>query len=273
MYSTNDKNQLVIDDDTAPIIRMIYEFARNGHGPNYIRRKLEENEIASPVWWNRQKGLRNHVSKYEKQDPERGKYIWDFTTIKEILQNPVYVGSIASQKTLYKFKTGWITDKKPDEWIVVEHCHAPIIDKAVFDVVQEKIKARKRPDAWGNFSLFAGILKCGQCGHSLNVRRANTKSSERIYTCSKYNKLGVSHCSQHRLKYDVIYDIVLQQIQSYARKALEDEKAAAETLQESCNKDSESEKDLIMKIIDEDNARAKTLEKIIILIPKTTKSH
>jgi hypothetical protein len=38
-------------------------------------------------------------------------------------------------------------------------------------------------------------------------RRANQKGNERIYTCSKYNKYGVKHCSQHRMKYDVLYSL------------------------------------------------------------------
>ncbi len=80
-----DKNRLIIDEDTAWIIRKIYDYARNGGGPNYIRRRLEDEEIPCPAWWNRQKGLRDHVTKFEREDPERGRFMWDFTTIKEIL--------------------------------------------------------------------------------------------------------------------------------------------------------------------------------------------
>lgn len=164
-----DKNTLIIDEDTAPIVRKIFEYARNGHGANYIRRKLEEEEIPCPAWWNRQKGLRNHVTKFEREDPERGRFIWDFTTIKEMLQNPVYVGTIASQKMVYRFKTGWIADKKRDDWIAVEGMHEALIDPDVFALVQEKMTERKRPDAWGNYSIFAGLVKCGQCGSTMNI--------------------------------------------------------------------------------------------------------
>ena len=82
-------------------------------------------------------------------------------TIKEILSNPVYVGAIASQKSDWRFKIGWMGDKKPDEWVVVENMHEPLVDREVYDIVQEKVESRKRPDAFGNFSLFAGVLKCG----------------------------------------------------------------------------------------------------------------
>lgn len=140
----------------------------DGHGPNYIRRKLEDEQIPCPTWWNRQKGLRNIYSKFEKLDPENGRFVWDFTTIQDILANPVYIGTIASQKSEYKFKVGWIGAKAPEDWITVEDMHEPIIDRETFELVQSKVKSRKRPDAWGNYGIFAGLVKCGQCGSSMS---------------------------------------------------------------------------------------------------------
>ncbi len=90
---------------------------------------------------------------------------------------------------------GWIGDKKREDWIVVEGMHEAIIDRDTYDIVQEKVKSWKRPDAWDNFSLFAGLVKCGQCGSTLNIRWANQKGNERIYTCSRYNKYGGAHCT------------------------------------------------------------------------------
>lgn len=258
-----DKNHLVIDEDTAWIVRKIYGYAQNGHGPNFIRRKMEDEEIPAPIWWNRQKGLRDKQSKFELADPERGRFIWDFTTIKEILSNPVYIGAIASQKTTYKFKVGWTGDKKPEDWIIVEGTHEPLVSREIFNIVQEKVKSRKRPDAWGNFGLFAGLVKCGQCGSSLNIRRANQKSNERIFTCSKYNKYGVAHCSQHRITYDALYSIVLEQIRSCASAALSDKHEAAAQLQESCKADELAERELIQRSIAEDTERITALERVI----------
>lgn len=200
----DEPNHLIIDEETAWIVRRIYELARNGHGTNHIRRRLEEEKIPCPTWWNRKRGLRNKVTKFELEDPENGRFVWDFTTIKEILANPVYIGTIASQKANYRFKTGWIGDKKPEEWICVENVHEPLIDRDTYELVQEKVKSRKRPDAWGNYSIFAGLVKCGQCGSTMNIRRANQKGNARIFNCSRYNRYGVKHCSQHRISYEVL---------------------------------------------------------------------
>ena len=111
-----DKNRLIVDEDTAWIVRKIYDYARNGSGPNRIRRRLEDEEIPCPAWWNRQKGLRDHITKFERENPERGRFMWDFTTIKEILANPVYIGAIASQKVitpeLEHRKSGYVERKR-----------------------------------------------------------------------------------------------------------------------------------------------------------------
>ncbi len=264
-YRKNPDNtgQLIPDEDTAWIVKQIYDYAKEGYGPNYIRRKLEDREIPCPAWWNRKKGLRNKFTKFERENPETGHLIWDFTTIKEILQNPVYIGAIASQKQVYKFKTGWIKDKKPHEWLVVEDMHEPLVSREVFEQVREKVGSRKRPDAFGNYSIFAGLLKCGQCGSTMNVRRANQKGNERIYTCSKYNKYGVKHCSQHRMKYNVLYSIVLEQIRSYAAKALENEDEVISQLAIQSRDDYDSERTLVEKAIADDTARLAAIEKLI----------
>ena len=70
-----DKNHLLIDEETAPIVRLIFGYALNGHGPNYIRRRLEKEKIPCPTWWNRERGLRNTRTKWEKKDPENGRYV------------------------------------------------------------------------------------------------------------------------------------------------------------------------------------------------------
>jgi DNA invertase Pin-like site-specific DNA recombinase len=258
-----DRNRLEPDPDTAPIVRRIYDLAREGKGPSAIRRVLEDEQVPCPAWWNREKGLRNHTTKFERENPDTGRFIWDFSMLKEMLSNPVYIGAIASQKQVYRFKTGWMRDKPPDEWIIVEGMHEPIISRETFDLVQEKINTRKRPDAFGNYSIFAGLVKCGQCGNPMNIRRANQKSNDRIYTCSRYNKYGVAHCSQHRMKYDTLYGIVLEQIQNQAREALHNEDGIVARLMRESKQDEQGERALVGKAIADDTARLSTLDKLI----------
>ncbi len=158
-----------IDPETAWIVRKIFDYAVEGHGSNYIRRRLEKEKIACPTWWNRNKGLRNTYTKHEKADPENGRYIWDFSVIEDMLQNPVYYGAIASKKYVYRFKLGVIKEKHPDEWIVVENQHEPIVDRNTFFTVQNLIRKRQHPIN-EEFSLFSGIIKCAECGKALTIR-------------------------------------------------------------------------------------------------------
>ena len=240
-----DRNHLLIDEETAPIVRLIFDYALEGHGPNYIRRRLEEEKIPCPTWWNRNRGLRNTRTKWEKKDPENGSFMWDFSVIKDLLINPVYTGAIASQKAHYKFKIGTIGEKKPEEWIVVEDCHEPIIDKRSFDIVQDKLKSRQRPGETGEISLFAVLIKCGECGKALTVRYTNAKHPQQIYSCKTYNAFGKNHCTQHRIEFDTLYSLVLHKIRECARAALMDGDAVAGQLSNTCEAEQKGQREAL----------------------------
>ena len=95
--------------------------------------------------------------------------------------------------------------------------HEPLIDRMSFDIVQNKMKSRQRPGQTDEISLFAGLLKCGECGKSLTVRYTNAKHPQRIYSCKTYNAFGKNHCTQHRIDYDTLYSHVLRKIRECAR--------------------------------------------------------
>ena len=52
---------------------------------------------------------------------------------------------------------------------------------------QKKLKSRQRPGQTNEISLFAGLIKCGECGKSLTIRYTNAKHPQRIYSCKTYN--------------------------------------------------------------------------------------
>ena len=259
-----DKNHLLVDEETAPIVRLIFSWALNGHGPNYIRRRLEEQKIPCPTWWNRERGFRNVRTKWEKQDPENGRYMWDFSVIKDILMNLVYTGAIASQKTDYRFKIGTIREKKPEDWIVVEGQHEPLVDKKSFDIVQEKLKSRQRPRNTGEISLFAGLIKCGECGKSLTVRMTNDKHPKQIYSCKTYNAYGKNHCSQHRIDLDTLSTLVLHKIRECANAALVDGEAVADRLSDSCKAQQKGQREALERSLAKDEERIEVLEKLVM---------
>ena len=132
-----DKNHLLIDEETAPIVRLIFGYALNGHGPNYIRRRLEEEKSPAPHG-----GTGNGASQYPhqmgKERPGKRAVYVGLLRYQRPFDESVYTGAIASQKKDYRFKIGTIGEKKPEDWIVVEGQHEPLIDRMSFDIVQNK---------------------------------------------------------------------------------------------------------------------------------------
>lgn len=260
----NNKNHLLIDEETAPFVRLIFDYALEGRGANYIRTKLEEKKIPCPTWWNRQRGYRNVMTKWEKKDPENGKYVWDFSVINELLMNPVYTGAIASQKMQYRFKIGVIGEKKPEEWIVVEGQHEAIIDKQSFDIVQDKLKSRQRPRKNGEISLFAGLIKCGECGKALTIRNTHEKHPKKVYSCKTYNAFGKNHCTQHRIAFDTLYSHVLHKIQECAKVALMDGEEIANRLTNTYEAEQNGQKEALERLLAKEEERLEVLEKMVL---------
>ena len=259
-----DKNHLLVDEETAPIVRQIFLWALEGHGPNFIRRRLEEQKVPCPTWWNRERGFRNVRTKWEKKDPVNGRYMWDFSVIKDILMNPVYTGAIASQKKDYRFKIGTIGEKKPQDWIVVEERHEPIVDRKSFDIVQDKLKSRQRPRQDGETSLFAGLIKCGECGKSLTIRTTHAKHPQQIYACKTYGAFGKNHCTQHRVEYDTLYRLVLNKIRECASDALMDGEAIAGKLTDTCEAEQKGQREAWERSLAKDEERMEVLEKMVL---------
>ena len=102
-------------------------------------------------------GTPHLLHKMGKEDPENGKYVWDESYLKSLLMNPVYCGDMASQKRYYRFKIGNQGDKAPEDWITVRDTHEAIIPQDVFDLVQAKMKGRKRQTEQGRIQHVCRI--------------------------------------------------------------------------------------------------------------------
>lgn len=258
----NDPHKLIIDNDTAWIVEKIFLLAATGQGVQAIRSLLYLEKIPAPTYWNRIKGLRNKVTKYEKTMVD-GQFLWDLSTLKDLIKNPVYIGNMASQKANSQFKIGWLSDKPPDEWIIVENTHEAIVSKDIYDLANEHLKSRKRSYKTGEESIFSGLLKCPDCGKTLSIGINNSKNKERMYVCNTYRKLGKNFCTQHKIFYDTLYNLVLEDIRKNAKLALENKELIIKELQnlkkeDESRKNSIDEQYLIMRI-KEDNKRLNEL--------------
>ncbi|OUO25083.1 hypothetical protein B5F86_13560 [Lachnoclostridium sp. An298] len=165
------------------------------------------------------------------------RYAWTIAQVKAILKSEVYIGnSVHNKQSTVSFKSKKKVRKPESEWFRVEDTHEPIIDKEVFYRVQEQIQARRRQTKSQTTQIFAGLVKCADCGWSMRfgTNRANSKLY-RYFACSFYGQFGKGYCSMHYIRYDVLYEAVLERLQYWARAVQQDEEQVLRKIQKAGN--------------------------------------
>ena len=218
-----DKNHLVIDEETAPTVRLIFDLALKGYGTNRINRELYKQKLPKPAAYKPEafgKWLTTPQSAYE----------WNEETVTRILRNPIYKGYMwvngTSKRSLKQKGRGYIHIK---DRTIVEADHEAIIPASEWDTVQDILDrhTKVKPCISGYDNVFRGLLFCPDCGKSMLIHTDNRNSSKTImdrtyYTCRTYRVLGKNGCSQHRIGASDLMDAVLSDIQTHAEKVIHD---------------------------------------------------
>jgi len=132
------------------------------------------------------------------------------------------------KRAVKSFKNKSIVRKDIEQWIIVEDTHKPLISKELW-LEAQKISKRNcqqtvRRSSNGEVSIFAGIIKCADCGGNLVFNRKVLKSgTKEFFRCSTYTQKGKEVCPMHYVDYDTIYKAVLASVQEYAVLAVKDE--------------------------------------------------
>ena len=135
-----DKNKLIPDSDVADIIRKVFELRSNGCSLNGIASYLNDREIPTPFEQRKISGEK-YKTPFEKKT-KNSVYIkkkWFAQTVKRILENGIYTGSMAqgkNSKINYKLKK--TVKKEKDKWIVCEKKELAIIDMELYKKVNKK---------------------------------------------------------------------------------------------------------------------------------------
>jgi len=147
-----------------------------------------------------------------------------------IIKNPAYYGAMSNGKRkVVSFKNHSVVRQSADKWIIVENTHEPIISKELWMEAQQinrkNTKQTVRRSSDGEVSIFAGLIKCADCGGNMALKRRLNKTVEvkQFYRCSTYVQKGKDVCSVHAIDLDVLSQAVLSDIQRYAVLAVEDE--------------------------------------------------
>ena len=227
MRDPDDNGHLIIDPETAPIIRRIFDLALDGFGNMKICKVLMEERI--PI-----------TRMQTGTDCDVNYYAWSGSRISTILRNPFYKGAHVVCKTHQKgIRSNTYNIIPREQREVIEDCHEAIIPKAEWEKVQQLID-RRPPIMKGNncpyYNIFHGIVYCATCGKSMQVRyekvgrtdkdRRTGKEREPIdkayYICQTYNRLGKDACTSHKIEARDLYNLVLADIQEVAAMALKD---------------------------------------------------
>ena len=230
MRDPDDNGHLIIDPETAPIIRRIFDLALDGFGNMKICKVLMEERI--PI-----------TRMQTGTDCDVNYYAWSGSRISTILRNPFYKGAHVVCKTHQKgIRSNTYNIIPREQREVIEDCHEAIIPKAEWEKVQQLID-RRPPIMKGNncpyYNIFHGIVYCATCGKSMQVRyekvgrtnkdRRTGKEREPIdkayYICQTYNRLGKNACTSHKIEARDLYNLVLSDIQEVAAMALKDKEA------------------------------------------------
>lgn len=207
--SESDKQKLVIDEEPAEVVRLIFEMAIDGKKYKQIARYLNANNIDTRVQYKEKHGKKwNHPRNYEIKQ-------WSATAVMNILFNEIYTGTIVYGKTACNAQTGYKSKKmNPDNWIIVENCHEPIVSKQTFEKAHKVINKTTCNRTKEQGSYKKSIIICGCCGKGL-VNSYGYYKCSCDYDPSKYN------CRNVRMKTEEFEAGVMQYINTTAAGMLE----------------------------------------------------
>ena len=217
LKSPEDKHKLIIDEETAPIVRHIFEWKADGMSYAAICRRLHDMNIAPPAKYRYDKGI-------VKDKKYADCTFWNQYTIKRILQSEVYIGNMVQGRRKSQFyddgKEKYV-DKS--DWVIVPNTHEPIVSKELFDKVQRQLAETsaayhktlgKYDKISNNNNLFKGKIVCGDCGTNLT----RYKTAKKGYKKARYTYICPHHavfpdkCKFIMIAEDILKEIVMNSV-------------------------------------------------------------
>ncbi len=169
------KGHLIIDEEAAAVVREVFTLFSQGYGKTAIARMLNDRGIPNPTEHKRMQGLRF------KLPPSKNSTLWKYFSISDMLTNEIYIGNLVQGKyESISYKTSINRPRPKEEWFRVEGTHEPIIDRALWDRVQQMITERAKPFKIGTIGLFAKKVRCASCGY---VMRSSKSGGRRFLQC------------------------------------------------------------------------------------------
>ena len=213
-------NTVLVDDETAWIVQEVFKLYVDGYGLTTIARTMNERGIKSPEYYQRRKlaDWKPDISK---------KYLWVQTSVRRILTNELYIGTMVNHKTvtskIYKTKT-FIP---PEEQYRHENFCEPIIDETTWKQAQFLLKERSQinPRSQNGRKLhrYSGLIKCADCGASFVARIRKWDGKEYVeYTCNSSHRYGKEYCTPHTVRESQLDELIEDEVRGFRDTILEE---------------------------------------------------
>lgn len=176
------KNQIIINEKEAEIVRYIFSLSIEGKSSTQIAKQLFEERIPTAMQIRCPKRAAKHKN-----------MTWSADMVRKILSNRFYLGEMIYGKSVVEAvgsKKGRSVPK--ESWKVIPDHHDPLVTPEIFASValrqgqSTERKRRKHP--------LTGKLFCGGCGYSMNYKRAISSKPYRHFWCRKHSLLQIPDC-------------------------------------------------------------------------------
>ena len=209
-------HRLLVNEDTAPVIRQIFRWAADGAPLDVIVRWLNEADVLTPGYYLASIGLIT-------SERLMGSGKWQTWTIRKILSDQVYTGDMVQGKTSATAHKQSLV--RPEDWIVVKGTHEPLVSRELFDQVQV---ARAQASRKGGTqtervpyteNILRGKIFCGCCGKSLHRQRSHGRY---VYHCIANDRIGKGAClGKVRLREADLFSVILTTLQKEGAAIIE----------------------------------------------------
>ena len=217
----NNKNQLIVNPETAPIVKQIFLWRSEGMSYMGINKKLNDSGVLSPGQYKANRGI---VTNNNQKDRV---ILWNKHMITEILKDITYLGHLAQRKASQCLYAGISFHRTEEqEWIIVENTHEPIIEQELFDKVQainnaaaEKSKANsgKYDHLPKAVNIYGKKFTCADCGSVMKLVRSFSTKKDKVYftfKCPTYAEHGTRACNAKKMRKADLDEAVLATIKA-----------------------------------------------------------
>ena len=204
MKNPDNTKEWIVDEEAAKTVRQIFTLCVEGLGPTQIAKRLKAAKVPTPTeYWI---SIGRNCSK-----PPAVPYNWCADTVANILSKQEYCGDTVNfRSTTKSFKNKIKIERPQEEWKIFPNTHQAIINREVFELVQELRQHRRRPTKSGIVSWFSGLLYCADCEEKLYYSVTNNYKREQAYFfCSSFRK-NSDECSAHYIREKVVMENVLE---------------------------------------------------------------